>query len=112
MLNLTLGCLTVTLQVTEVLSAVTVTVAAPGFFAKMTPFSSTETILDLLDLNLGACPVETTASSLLVSPFSIEMLFALSWMVVFCTVTLQLASPFLIFAVIMAVPAFFAVIFP
>ena len=63
LLSLTEGCFTVTLQLFDVLSAVTVMVAVPGFFARITPSSSTDATLDLLDLYLTGCPVETEAFS-------------------------------------------------
>ena len=106
------GFFTVTLHVAEVLSAVAVIVAVPGFLARITPFSSMDATPDLLDLNFTGCPVETAAFKSLLSPFSSVIFVSLNRTVVFLTVTLQLASPFLILARITAVPAFFAVILP
>ena len=56
--------------------------------------------------------METAAFKSLLSPFSSVIFVSLNRTVVFLTVTLQLASPFLILARITAVPAFFAVILP
>ena len=61
---------------------------------------------------MTGCPLDVCAVSLAQKPFSSVMLLALNWMEVFVTFTVQRASPFFIFAVIFAVPALFAVIFP
>ena len=110
--SLTVGFLTVTLQLTDDLSTVAVIVAEPGFLAVITPYSSTEATLDLFDLKETGCPVDEVAFNRKDVPFSREMLLALSSTTVFFTVIRQLASPFWILAVMVAEPAFLAVIFP
>lgn len=67
---MTEGCLTVTLHLTEVLSAVAVIEAVPGFFARILPFSSTEAMLDLDDLKVTGCPVDADAFNFFDSPAS------------------------------------------
>ena len=110
--RVSVGFFTVTMQLADVLSTVAVIFAVPGFFAVMFPNSSISATLFLFDLNVISCPVEETAVSLALHPFSREICFALNAICVFSTRIVQLASPFLIFAVIFAVPALFAVIFP
>ena len=81
--NLTEGFLTVTLQVAVDLSAATVIVALPGFFARIVPFSSTEATLLLLDLKVTGCPLDVSALKMARPPFSREMFLALSQIEVF-----------------------------
>lgn len=100
------------MQLSVVPSAEAKMVAVPGFFAVITPLLSTVATLFLLERKVTGRPVDAVADSLAQYPFSSEIDLALSWILVAATRTVQLASPFLIFAVILAVPAFFAVIFP
>ena len=74
--SLTVGFLTVTLQLTDDLSTVAVIVAEPGFLAVITPYSSTEATLDLFDLKETGCPVDEVAFNRKDVPFSREMLLA------------------------------------
>ena len=108
----TLGLFTVTSQLTDVLSAVAVIVVVPGFLAVITPASLMTATLVLLDFHFTGCPVDTSAARLVVYPFSNDTEVFDSVMIVGSTIILQLASPFLILAVITASPAFFAVILP
>ena len=56
--------------------------------------------------------MDEAAVSTALSPFSSVRLVLFKVTFVFVTVTLQLASAFFVFAVIVVLPAFFAVIFP
>lgn len=53
----------------------TVMVVSPGFFAVITPFSSTEAMLERADLYVTGCPVDVSAFSRAVYPFSKDMNF-------------------------------------
>ena len=50
-------------------------VVSPGFFAVITPFSSTEAMLERADLYVTGCPVDVSAFSRAVYPFSKDMVF-------------------------------------
>ena len=69
-------------------------------------------MLVFADFHVTLCPVDEAAVSTALSPFSNIRLVLFKVTFVFVTVTLQLASAFFVFAVIVALPAFFAVIFP
>lgn len=102
----TVGLFTVTLQFTDVPSTFAVTVVVPGFFAVTFPFSLTDAMLVFADFHVTLCPVDEAAVSTALSPFSNIRLVLFKVTFVFVTVTLQLASAFFVFAVIVALPAF------
>ncbi len=110
--SVTFGFFTVTRQLFLVPSAAAVMTVSPTFTASILPYSSMAATLDRDDRQVTGEPLEVFAVRRKEAPFSIDTEAAESVRTVFWTVTRQLASPPLTLAVILQVPAFFAVTWP